>query len=529
MTLHRRQTKFELDLLSRKAMWNADLPIHYLPAEILLHIFEQLVRALLPDKLPSKLSPPDFKPRRPWAPLMRVCRHWCALIRNGAVFWRDITISKNIKWFKLALSRLGNSPIRLQLAADCNLKAVLPTLDAHAGRIEKLILKGEVRDEDALRLESFLSRSFPVLRSLAIKMDSTDSELCAVGDNHPGLEWLELTRASLPWKKSLLIHLEVLSLTDCILSTATLPFPDFLDVLEQGQRLRYLHLTEFLSAALDPQTSAPHERLVTLPGLQHLECSDVPSNIARLMTHLRTPAISHVELVGDCNGNVPSTAHASLLPEYPGTPLPVLQTITRAIIDVTATQNGLRFSGPLRTSLELCLLNPDRQYWDEPPWVEQGLQQLTGFLGPALTELEVCGILDVSQETWDRVFDAFPSLEKLVVREHESGLLPTTMLRSLSAAPARSISTSAGKGRSARVRCPALTYLRIDGWDWGRRGLGRILDCLRVRAAHGASRLEYFGLDGEGERWVPEIFPILEKYRPRFLAVVDDFELDGWW
>lgn len=75
-----------------------------------------------------------------------------------------------------------------------------------------------------------------------------------------------------------------------------------------------------------------------------------------------------------------------------------------------------------------------------------------------------------------------------------------------------------------RVHCPALTHLMIDGWDWSRCVLGRILDCLHVRAAHGTSRLEYFGTDGERERWVLEVFNfILKKYHPRFLAVVSFF------
>ncbi|OJT10618.1 hypothetical protein TRAPUB_12866 [Trametes pubescens] len=114
------------------------------------------------------------------------------------------------------------------------------------------------------------------------------------------------------------------------------------------------------------------------------------------------------------------------------------------------------------------------------------------------------------------------------------------MVRSLAAPPSTrrpilhsdstTTTTSTSKARAVppRVRCPELKHLRIDGWGWSRRALGQILDCLRVRAAHGASRLEYFGSDADGAGWVSVILPVLEKYRTRFLAVVDEFALDGW-
>ncbi|KAI0631468.1 hypothetical protein C8Q77DRAFT_138171 [Trametes polyzona] len=52
----------ELELLSYKALWNADRPIHILPPELLIEIFTYLLW-------------PDTGSRRPWTRLMCVCRH----------------------------------------------------------------------------------------------------------------------------------------------------------------------------------------------------------------------------------------------------------------------------------------------------------------------------------------------------------------------------------------------------------------------------------------------------------------------
>ncbi|KAL1943563.1 hypothetical protein VTO73DRAFT_4008 [Trametes versicolor] len=513
MTLRLEGAQSELEHLSRKALWNAALPIHSLPAEVLLHIFEELAPALLPDKPPSRFLPYEEEARRPWARLMLVCRHWCALIRNRACFWSDITIATDTRWFDLALSRLGNAPMRVQLAPECDLKAVLPMLEVHAGRIEKLALEVAVSDEDVPYLESLLSRSFSVLRSLAIAMDETASPVPAVADCCAGLDRLELTHTPVPWTKAVLANVKILSLTDCSLSTPTRPFLEFLDVLEHGQRLRYLYLNNFLSAAVNLQSSAIHERVVTLPVLQHLECRDVPANIAQLMAHLHTPALSYLELLGSCNdGDLPPSVHASLLPDDPRTQYPVLQRVTSAYLDVSG-QTGLHFTNPASgISLVTYLFNLDAQLW-----LARELPRLPTHLGPALTALELRGVLDVPQATWDRVFDAFPALEKLLVCEYESHSLPRAMLRSLS--------THGDGADKGRVRCPALRHLRIDGWDWRRGAFRQVLKCLRVRAAGGAARLAYFG--AYADEWEETMRPALEKFRTQFLEVVDVFVLDG--
>ncbi|EIW52644.1 uncharacterized protein TRAVEDRAFT_74999 [Trametes versicolor FP-101664 SS1] len=515
-------------------MWNAVLPIHSLPAELLLHIFKQFVPALLLDEESSGW--PDEEPQRPWGRLMRVCRHWCALIRNAAFFWRDVIIYKDTRWFDLALSRLGSAPICITLAPGCDLEGVLAMLETNTGRIGGLVFGEAIRDVDASRVESFLSLSFPALRSLEITMDLTVRRACAIGGCCSGLERLHLTQASLPWTPSVLANLKDLSLTDCCLSMPALPFLAFLDVLEYGQRLQHLYLSGFLSAVLDPQTSAPYERVVTLHGLKHLELSDVPTNVARLMTHLHTPAISHIELVGDCDRSVPSNAHASLLPQDLDTRFPVLQDITCVYFLVNGDENTLCFSHPAGTSFELRLFKSDVKCWGKPHWLEKGLSQLPALFGPALIELEVCGALNISPACWDRLFDSFPALQKLVMHEYNFHGIPLAMLRSL-AAPAHSVPHGAvytaiatGTGCAGRMplRCPSLRHLRINGWDWSRRAFRQILECLRVRAAHGAERLECFGADAHDWDEETVTLAVVGKYRAQFLVVVDAFELDGW-
>lgn len=147
--------------LERLILTNADLPIHTLPAEVLIQIFQHF--------LPSHhffVADPETNGRlkRPWARLMGVCRHWCALIKHAACFWRDIEVrSKDVRWLTLALHRLGNA--RARIALFHNLKTALPILMERAENVEALSFKGSMHDPG---VASILSWPSSILYSLEV-------------------------------------------------------------------------------------------------------------------------------------------------------------------------------------------------------------------------------------------------------------------------------------------------------------------------------------------------------------------------
>lgn len=449
---------------------------HTLPAEILLEVFKY---SLTPEKGNRSL-------KRPWARLMGVCRHWCALVRNAALFWRTIKVSGSTKWLDVSLRRSQGVPLRITLSCDCDMKAAIPMLVQHADHIKDL----ELNPLNCRVLNPLFDCSFPLLASLAVCIDprysnapSLDRAALLRSDNCSHLESLSLTRFPLSWTKPLLANLQSLSLTDCESSTKPLSFSEFLDTLGHGQQLRHLHLRHFLSAALSTQTSVPHGRLVTLPKMCTLHCYDVPALISRLISHLHTPDDAHNVLIGEFSDadDDPSTSFAALLPQDP-TRAPFMRSMHSAYLDVGKTTNELICDGP---SGAFCLLSLRRAaLWDG--WLERGLRQLPAlfsFDATQLSSLTVSGDMNAaSPDAWDLVFNSFPTLHALVLDVKQGGAFPTVAIHSLSAPQ------SGGEGVPC-VRCPALATLDIDGWRWTQTGAEDILACLQARAAGGARKL----------------------------------------
>lgn len=462
-------------------------PIHTLPAEVLIQIFQHF--------LPSHDSFIDRTGslKCPWARLMCVCQHWCALIRNATCFWRDVTIqSEDFRWFNLALRRLGDAPVCIVLL--CRLKTVLPILKAHADRIEGLSYAGSMHDPG---VSTLLSSPFPILKNLAVSLESSGrfGPLPTFNGEWPLLGTLFLTRVSLRWCTSMLSNLETLSLVFCQLSTPPIPFADFLNILKSGQKLRDLHFTHFLSAALCTRRAVSHEHLVALPALRRLVCRDEPFHVEQLMAHLHAPGISYLELMGQCIDintppGIPSDALISLLPRDV-TRLPILQRVSSVGLEVTRTRPMKLLSCP--PSVKLALL---RNYLEAPTTakeeIEAEVRQLPAIFGAALTELSLEGVLELSPGTWDAVLEAFPALRRLTARNcSESGLpeLPAGLLHSLKNA-------STGEARTGiRVRCPTLKELKLGPVWWTSSTVDVILECLRSRAAGGAPRLERLYLE----------------------------------
>lgn len=514
----------DLQLLGLRAAWNANLPVHKLPAEVFLQIFQHFL------PLHHSFIVDAGGLQRPWVRLMGVCRHWCALIRNAACFWRDIEVrTKDVRWLKLALGRLGKTPVRVE-ARIGSLNAVLPILLEHTDHLETLDFQGWIHHSDIV---PFISRlSSPVLTNLRFELCPLDPDatLPIWSGDCPRLRRLTLIQVSLPWSTSILAGLEVLSLTHCQLSTPSLPFADFLGILEHGQKLRALRLEHFLSAAVFPQTFGPgsHARCVTLPSLHRLACHDVPARVAQLMAHLRIPAILEIDLAGKWpsinDPSIAGTTLSCLLPEDLTRVLPqVPQSIPSARLQLEVDSRELHCSLPIELRLSFRV----------PPTAQAGILEqevlllLPVLCGHALTEMYLSGELTYSLETWNAVFEAFPSLQKLTLDNtltaHE---FPVDVFPSLQAAPALFRVPQFGgiRERRCEVHCPVLRELLLYHIWWRSHTMEVILECLRSRAASGALRLEILELAADWK--LPQSMDIDDEHdQERFRTYVDKFVL----
>ncbi|KAI0643330.1 hypothetical protein C8Q79DRAFT_884789, partial [Trametes meyenii] len=116
----------EVRLLSWRALCNARLPVHRLPAEILLEVFKYFI--------PPVPMTPEHSISCPWVPLMSVCRRWCVLIRDTPRFWQDIPLKSNTKWVPLALYRARQAPLGFWIPFDAEFDKVVPLVREHACR-----------------------------------------------------------------------------------------------------------------------------------------------------------------------------------------------------------------------------------------------------------------------------------------------------------------------------------------------------------------------------------------------------------
>lgn len=527
--------KFELELLSWSAVWNADLPIHSLPAEVLLQIFKEF----LPPADPSTkalcfrndgyVSRSTYK--RPWTRLMGVCRQWCALIRNAECFWGDIVDSEDPHWLKTALPRLGKGFLRARLNDDRHLEGTIPILLKHADQLKHLNISARVAESNSDPLASLLNSPLPVLASLQMSLQPSYhhehplGRLCFPDKSYPSLTSLKLTRMSLSWTTSLLGHLRTLSLSSCELSTPSLALSGFLDILGDGQHLEDLSLDRFLSAALSPQSFASRVRLVALPKLRRLRLTETPFDIARLLGHINVPNTCSIFLSGRSSYyDKDPVSFISMLPQERAR-IAFVGFTTDVTFVMTRLDNVIYCRSPL-ASCELDL-RCSAGYAKGDHWLGVGLLQLVALFGHGqctLTSLDITGQLHTAHSSiWLKVLAAFPALQTLVL--HGYNTFPSSAAQALATPPVVG-NWEHGDPSRPRVCCPSLKHLDIRGWDWGPGAVEAILDCLGARAALGAPELESLDLTAHWERaeeaervtaWAP--------YLPRLCGVAGHIDV----
>ncbi|KAI0639287.1 hypothetical protein C8Q77DRAFT_1080429 [Trametes polyzona] len=486
---------FELEMLSWKALWNADLPIHSLPPELLVDIIDHF-------------SVLDDSTTRPWAHLMMVCRHWCALIRNTAHFWTAVRIKSvgtSLEFAKLALRRAGRAPLRIHTSSRI-MDIVIHLVAAHADHIRELNIECWSAPP-APWLESLFASTFPSLVKLRVSLEWSSSVQEGLQYNsqiNPSLESLALERVPLSWSTSLVANLRELSLHDCWIENSPMSWADFLDVLEHGQQLGVLELHNFMSGAIVPDTPITPLCSSTLPNLRILSCKDEPANVKRLLSHIRAHDECTFSLEGITRGHTTSSI-VSVLPDNPAAVFLALQRPHDAssvpVIDIEEANHVVTVSwrpghhrglGALTIYLDSSL-----------DWALQQLPEVLELLppmSPPVLGLKISGRVDaVPSQIWNTLFDSLPGIEQLSIRS-ASGYFPYDLAMSLGEPfpPGISLPHSASRylhpfvpstDVTQGVRLPALRDLSIYRWRWRASAVKSVLACLQARESHGVPRL----------------------------------------
>ncbi|KAI0668241.1 hypothetical protein C8Q78DRAFT_285227 [Trametes maxima] len=514
-----------LDTLATRTSWNASLPIHKLPAELLLEIFKYFIPR-------STMLHPSIPPLS-WIKLIGVCRLWRDLIHGATCFWRDIVAGESTSFLDIALPRTRRAPVRLWIEHKADLGAVTPRLRNHAEHIAQLSLPSIVPPTHQRAYDDILETPLPSLNALSAGSHNFHVTCQFHDDFYPRLRWLWLRNFSLSWTSSLLANLRYLQLNDCRLHDP-LPLSVILDVLEQGQHLEVLTLQGFLVNVRQSGPTIRQDRIVVLPKLRDLCVWEPVSCIDQLVTHIRMPENGYINITGipqvDDIDSL-SVTYASLLPHNSSerNNAGFLKAATEAELTVWDELNTftLYAPGPLEVAVSF---HSEDTLWDW--WIDEGVSQFAVLLsGASLVSLTLTGVLDdVAFDTWNALLGTFHGLQELTLQVHPADVhgsadFPDAALLSLGERLIRP-RDEGGFERGPSVRCPNLKRLVISNWEFRPEAVDIVLVKLQSRALGSAGRLETLSLDAAFED-AEEREEARVRYSAALDALVDHFDNFG--
>ncbi|THU81775.1 hypothetical protein K435DRAFT_972231 [Dendrothele bispora CBS 962.96] len=314
-------TTTELDIMEQKlqiavsllrGVRNSLQPINKLPPELLSLIFGELQQHL-PSFLPMIQIEGGSGPvpvytydnhHKDWLNLLHVCRLWRGILATSPHLWSTVDsglIPVTFLKRSLAAPLTAYLGIRTQEIPDKILYQVLE----HSGRLRQLHLSTEGW-ESGTPVYQYLSSSSeaPLLTSLTILTDGEHVVNGALPVVFKG-STPRLTKLCLKYFTSWPFN-EFIGLTHlCLYNQHELSRPttsSFLEFLASSPQLEHLSLIQAGPTRPDgADTSAPHDKFVSLRCLKELNIGDWPSAriVSRLLSHLILPPTTDMYIWGD--------------------------------------------------------------------------------------------------------------------------------------------------------------------------------------------------------------------------------------
>ncbi|KAI9065740.1 hypothetical protein FKP32DRAFT_1590296 [Trametes sanguinea] len=498
-------TTSEPTVAARRAFWNARQDVSKLPVETLVEIFLYL------SAPPGEADEATVSRNgAEWFRLMLVCRRWRAVVKSNPCFWQDIVVTDSIDWWNLAIARTSTATLRLSFEAGSSpSESLIPEIMACRGRIERLVICGT--QSECQWVLPLVDGSLPSLTSLDIDWDvDNDSEGPYVlnPENYPRLRRLRLADTCLPWTLSLLGRLRSLQLHYCTTAPATLPFKEFLEVLQGAPQLEELELSDIMSRVCPYSslgtTGAQAPGLIHFPRLHDLRVQDAIPWLAEFLARVELPsrgriAVTAIVTPEEVENELNLSAYASIFPADPER-TPFFRTATRAKLVVEnrgapcwAISCGA--AGPSGFTFKYGFLGDEqhRSWWNSEA---QGLSYFTQLLrGAPLTELDLAlRIRYLDSPVLRTLIETFPGIQKLRIgqkTESPEMTFPSEIFEAFSGRsyPRDDDSETYRHGLS----WPHLKTIHIDGIRWkDGEFVPTLLQCLYERAKRGAPRLEAF-------------------------------------
>ncbi|KAL1943514.1 hypothetical protein VTO73DRAFT_3959 [Trametes versicolor] len=481
------QASSDLHHLATRALWNARLPVHKLPTEVLVDLLSRLPSYALPGSVFSSNS-------ADWFRIMLVCRHWRAVVKANPCFWRSIHVGKDdLEWLNLALFRSADSNLFLDFSSSSAFFSALPQLLDRRDRIEHL--RFSCYGAPSLGpMVPLVSVPLPSVTHLDVSIDTLEGvfnlELPEGQEprhhdilefepvNFPRVTNLSLNGAqvSFSWTTSFISHLRFLDLRRCKFHPATMSVSSFFDILREAQNLEELTLDDVLSSAcssLPPPSE--RRRVVALPNLRKAYLEDHVAWISMFASYLQVPWRGDISFHGLIDNaalaNNPDLSYISMLPPDIHT-FPFLKSATSAMMSMDSRSYQMSCQGPgPAVTLVLRVRSDFVEWWQG---VGGGVAHFVDLLRDApLTKLEL---------------SIYSGLLELRVRSRAAAgadIVPELLAHSLGW---RNPTPNEGEGE---VRCPNLKILRVQRHHESEGTfLPALVECLFNRADGGAPRLE---------------------------------------
>ncbi|KAI0710665.1 hypothetical protein C8Q76DRAFT_69011 [Earliella scabrosa] len=495
-----------------KGLLNAMLPVNRIPAEILAHIFTlRPSPATGRDRIGWDSSESDKVSSLHWLHLTLVCRYWRDIARGMPGMWRAVDVGSTPFWLVLCLEHSAQCTLdlafhSLQFAPE-NFKTLLP----HRHRIRSLWFK-EVDETWEETLCSLLRDDMTALETLRYprkwskrRASECSAELNLTHQQHPLLKAVTLVGTTIPCDPLIYTKLVSIDFESC---KCNIPFLHFVELLKASTNMRTISLSNFLNQLGKATARKPSQDLVTLSHIHDITLNeDLPEKMAALLSYFHLPNIEYLAVNGEKAELGRLDGLTQLLPSDAAPCLPKARDIIW--LSLTVYEGTYELEGycdrqrsghvdyydslgrpPPRPTVELSIYTDDL---DEPEALPMGLVDLVNlFQGAPVTYLSITGEHGAPTDSahWAAVFRAFPKLEELVFdwgRGMTKALWEGLLHASLTALEAGGL-----------VVCRALRHIRLnvdDSFTAPEDLLETIVECLRVRAALGGTRLQQLYLN----------------------------------
>ncbi|KIO28203.1 hypothetical protein M407DRAFT_22538 [Tulasnella calospora MUT 4182] len=265
--------------------WNLASPIHRLPAEVLVIIFQEF------EPIPGH---PDGDSSL--LDLLLVCQTWYDAITGSPRLWRSFGAHTPYSIARLVVDRSKTLPISVDWRPPTeppkgDLGKVLDLAIENSTRIKNLETDAPYAGD--LHLWKLIQAPTPVLETLQVDAPDPNPNVLHkfVLSEGQHLKYLTLFNVTTPFNSPRLSNLVSLTLRG---SSMPQSFEDFLGILSSSQRLETLHIEEVDYSIGEVQANVP----VVLPHLRELVLYRVSSRyMATILASIYTPSCTHVHVI----------------------------------------------------------------------------------------------------------------------------------------------------------------------------------------------------------------------------------------